>query len=424
MDIKELVTTVADQITSLVRWPSVVWQMFRLVSGGILLMGLWLVLARWWGVEEFGQFNYLFAYVAVCGLCCDFGLDVLLTRHVAHSGPQTPKVFLITKFLVTTGSFVVFLVLGWSLDMPIAVIALLFGVVLLSCTNFCDGILRGEDRLDIEAKIGVVQKIVFVGGSVLGVIFLGAQMLWVALCYLLSQGFGLVITARILALKGWYRISVDDRSVRRALYAAWPLWAVALLMGMAVRVDMFILEWLMGERAVGIYSAAARIIEGLVIAGVSYSTAIFPRIVKNQGDRIRIQVLIRWSLVVLLAGSFVIVIAGYAISPWLINTLFGRDYGESINILRLLLPSLAVVYVTCLLGYVCVAMDKQRLYLSTLGVALITNAIVDYWAVHNWGVMGVVVGYWAREGVLLGLLLILVMRAKVWTARSSTIISP
>ena len=381
------------------------------------------MLARWWGIDQFGQFNYLFAYAAVCGLCCDFGLDVLLTRRVAASGPWTPKVFVVTKCLVMFGSFVFFLALGWMLDMSITVIALLCGVVLLSCTNFGDGILRGKDRLDIEAKIGVLQKIVFVVGSLLGVVFWGAQMLWVALCYLISHGLGLIVTARVLAVKGWYRISVDNQGIRRTLTAAWPLWAVALLTGMAVRVDMFVLEWLIGERAVGVYAAAARIIEGLVIAGVSYSTAIFPRIVKSQGNEIRIQRLIKWSLVILLTGSLTIVVVGYFVAPWLINFLFGNDYNESTKILRILLPSLAVVYVTCLLGHVCVAMNKQRLYLATLGVALITNVIVDYWAVQWWGVMGAVVGYWARESVLLGLLLILVVRAKVWKARSSTIIS-
>ena len=166
-------------------------------------------------------------------------------------------------------------------------------------------------------------------------------MFWVALCYLLSHSLGLALTARVLVVKGWCRFSLDNQSIRRTLHAVWPLWAVALLLGMAVRVDMFILEWLMGERAVGIYSAAARIIEGLVIAGVSYSTAIFPRMVKVQGDLARIQYLIKWSLVVLLAGSLSIVVVGYVASPWLINTLFGSEYGESISVLRLLFAELS-----------------------------------------------------------------------------------
>ena len=71
-------------------------------------------------------------------------------------GPRTPRVFVVTKFVIIFGSFTMFAVLSWILHMPIAVMVLLFGVVLLSCTNFGDGILRGKDRLDIEAKIGVL----------------------------------------------------------------------------------------------------------------------------------------------------------------------------------------------------------------------------------------------------------------------------
>ena len=98
MDIREVSKTTIYQINSVVRWRSVAWQMVRLGSGGVLLIGLWLVLARWWGIDQFGQFNYLFAYAAVCGLCCDFGLDVLLTRYVAREGPITPRSFLTIKF--------------------------------------------------------------------------------------------------------------------------------------------------------------------------------------------------------------------------------------------------------------------------------------------------------------------------------------
>lgn len=411
-----LVSMVAGSTASLVRWPSVVWQAVHLGGGGVLLIVLWLVLARWWGPEAFGQFNYLFAYAAVCGLCCDFGLDVLLTRRVARSGPWTPRTFAAAKAGVVLGSLALFLVGGWVLGMPPAVVVLLLGVVLLSATNFADGIVRGMDRLDIEARIGIVQKLVFIGGSVAGVVVWGGGALWVALCYLFSHVVGVAATTRVTWVKDWLRLAQGEGSAARVLGGAWPLWAVALLTGLAVRVDLFFLQWLAGERAVGTYSAAARLIEGLVLLGMAYISAVFPRLVQAMDDRERIRWLIRRSMAVLIAGGAGIAIVGYFISPWLMETLFGVEYAASTGILRLLLPAVAVVYVTGFLGHTLVAVGWQRAYLVALVAAVIVNILVDYWAVPVWGAYGAVAGFWARELVLVALLLALVGRSGRWTA--------
>jgi O-antigen/teichoic acid export membrane protein len=69
-----------NKLPPLVRWRNVLWQTVHLGGGGVLYIVIWLCLARFWSIEDFGHFNFLFALIAVGGVFCDFGLDVLLTR--------------------------------------------------------------------------------------------------------------------------------------------------------------------------------------------------------------------------------------------------------------------------------------------------------------------------------------------------------
>ena len=83
----------------LVSWPNVVWQVFHLAVGGVLLMFLWVVLARLWGPDRYGWFNYLFVIITLSGVAADFGLDVLLTRSVAAGIKGIPRALLHLKFI-------------------------------------------------------------------------------------------------------------------------------------------------------------------------------------------------------------------------------------------------------------------------------------------------------------------------------------
>lgn len=408
----QLVTRIVEGAGSLVRWPSVAWQAVHLGAGGLSLVVLWLVLARWWGPEAFGQFNYLFAYAAICGVCCDFGLDTLLTRRVARAGPWTPRGFVVAKIGVVLGFFFLFLAGGWVLGMPPTVFVLLLGVVLLSLTSFADGIVRGMDRLDIEARIGILQKLVFIGGSITGVMVWDGGGIWVAVCYLVSHAFALAATVKVALARTWLRLSEGEQKVVRVLRQAWPLWSVALLTGLAVRIDLFMLQWRADEEAVAAYAAAARLIEGVVVLGTAYMMAVFPRIAQAWRDPRRVRLLVRRSVVILTMAGLVIGGVGYVASTWLIELLFGPEYRVAGGVLRMLFPAVALVYISGLLGHALVAIGRQNAYLAALVLAVIVNAAVDYVLIPVLGAHGAVAGFWAREVILVCILMGLVLRTR------------
>ena len=385
---------------ALVSWGNVGLQVGHLLLGGVLFMVLWFVLGRTWGAGLFGEFNFLYAYAAIWGIVFDFGLDLPLTRFVSARGKGIPTALLKIKLFVV--------VLGFGLSIGLAlllglshftvVLVLLCGVFLLSSTNFINGLLRGLERLDIEAKIGFLQKIIFVTLAVSGVLWFQKGLLWVAGSYFVSHTFGLaftlfwVVRGRHLSLEGG-SMPFSGQSVMAII----PFWLIALFVTFGQRLDLFMVKGLADASSVGIYSAGFRIIEGFIYIGAAFMTGFFPRLMQALAERKSHVELIRRSAGFLLLTSILIAIVNYFAAPYLVKLLYGRSFIPSILVLQMLGFSLPLLFLSGLLGYALVAFGKERLFVLALIIALLPDFLVDLTTIPKWGINGAIMGFWSRE---------------------------
>jgi len=385
----------------LVSWPNVVWQVFHLAVGGVLLMFLWVVLARLWGPDRYGWFNYLFVIITLSGVTADFGLDVLLTRSVAAGIKGIPRALLHLKFITILGSLATFGAFAMCSpdELVKPFLLLLIGVLFFSSTNFLNGFLRGIDRLDLEAKVGLVQKCTFVLGSIWGVWFLNYGLLWVGLCYLSTHVLGFFLTWRVvfpyrpLILKD----ALPQDSRYKFFSQALPLLSIALLIFLTLRSDIFLLKWLADPKTVGIYAAAFRFVEGFVLISTAYLLALFPRLVACREETGVFSSMVKRSFVLLTAGGLLAAILIWWVTPYLIERLLGASFFASGEILRGLAIVLPLLFISLLLGQILIVHSKQRLYALTLIMGLGVSVAVDLWTIPRWGAWGAVVGVWVRE---------------------------
>ena len=390
-------------------------------------MLLWVALARLWGPDRYGWFNYLFVIITLSGVMADFGLDVLLTRSVASGTRAIPRGLLNLKFITVSGSLAVFGAAAWwfpaGLSRPF--LLLLAGVLLFSSTNFLNGFLRGIDRLDLEAKVGLLQKSTFVLGSIFGVWIMQYGLLWVGLCYLISHalGFcltwGLMLPYRPLIL----RDALERDSLYKSLSHALPLLCVALLMFLSLRLDIFLLKWLAGPGTVGIYAAAFRFIEGFVLISTAYMMALFPRLVAYRGKSGVFSSMVRRSLTLLVSSGLLAAVLICWLAPYLTAGLMGPAFISSEGILRGLTVVLPAFFTSALLGQILIAHSKQHLYALALGAGMGISVAVDLWTIPLWGAWGAVVGVWVRETFQVASLAVFAVRLLPQTLRTQNLLS-
>jgi O-antigen/teichoic acid export membrane protein len=386
----------------LVRWQNVILQMLHFGLGGILIMALWVLLGRAWGVEQFGRFNYVYTFAAFFGIVVDFGLDILLTRSVASGSAGIDRSLFAIKGVVFV--FFGFVFAGIALIMDIdksfhVLLLLMAGVVFLSATTFLNGVLRGLERLHIEAVIGLAQKVLFVSAAGGGALIYGFGPAWAALLYLASHVLAFIITF-------WYvpaeKRNFSDKSypIYQYIIEVLPLWAVSVLTFLSLRLDVFLLKWLASDSALGIYTAGFRFIEGFFLFGAAFMAACFPRLVASRNNILLYRSVFRKSFLFMAAAGLSVFVTCLFVAGPVFEVSYGAEFASSGKILVFLSGAMPLIFLSLLMGQALVAMQRQGSYLAALIIGLFVNSFFGFILIPVFESFGAVYAFWAREIVI------------------------
>lgn len=389
-----------------VRWHNVILQVAHLGAGGMLIMALWVFLGRAWGVEQFGRFNYLYTFAGFFGIVIDFGLDILLTRMISSGERGIDRHLILLKagvIIIAGAVFTGIAIIAGSDGSPMVLGLLMTGVVFLSCTTFLNGVLRGLDRLDVEAVIGLMQKAIFVSAAAGGAIIYGFGPRWAAVVYLASHLLAFLLTLWRIAPE--YRdLSAKPYKVSDHLMEVIPLWGVTVFTFLALRQDVFLVRWLSDETALGIYTAGFRFIEGFFLFGAAFMAACFPRLVARRYNPEAYWRLFWKSFMVMAAGGLII-FAGCAIAGKpLLAKVYGSDFALSGRVLAYLAGCMPLIFVSLLMGQALIARQRQGFYVLALAGGLLVDAGVGTLMIPLFKSLGAVWAFWAREIVIVMLL--------------------
>lgn len=259
-----------------------------------LVFCLFVYLARSLSVESFGQFNFIYAYVAVFGIFMDFGLDLLVTKLIAISPMNLKYIFSIFKFkiicIVTV--LTLYVVINWgfrNINSPTIYILAVIGTALYSFITFIYGIYRGKEVLRYEALFAIIHKFIFLllsilfvhyGFSIAGVfsalVFASVIVLvWLGYDVLMRYG-ALIICRNILKFK----------DITNIIKESLPFLVINLCTIIYFRVDTLMLSYLKSNYDVGIYNAAYRLMEGMIFIPGAFMTAYFPVLVRASNSAI------------------------------------------------------------------------------------------------------------------------------------------
>jgi O-antigen/teichoic acid export membrane protein len=204
-------------------------------------------------------------------------------------------------------------------------------------------------------------------------------------------------------LKEILRPRWELRKMGRILWLALPLGIVAMLVNLNVNVPRYFIQWKLGTRELGIYSALAFLMSaGNLLVG-ALAQAVFVRLARfyAQGRR-RAFVLL---LLKLLAIGSVLGVGGILVA-WiagakLLASIYRPEYAAESRLLVWFMVVAWLGYIGQFLGY---AMTSARLFvhqipLFALGVFTIT--LGSYWLVPRMGLQGAIVA--SMAGVLVQL---------------------
>ncbi len=321
-----------------------------LFADRILRMGVglfvWVWVARYLGVQQFGVFNYATAFVALFSTLSTLGLDAIVVRSIVRE-PEKRSQILGTAFWLKLFGGVAALLLAVSCiilvrhddQLTISLVAILSSV----------GIFQAFDTIDlwyqsqVQSKYTVIAKnTAFVILAIFKVILikLHAPLLafaWATFAEIVIGAVGLILSYKLqgYSLRLW---TWSLPLAKKLLKESWFLILSGLSVMIYLKIDLVMLGSMIGDKAVGIYSSATRIIEiwyfipGVLVSSISPSIYEAKKECNESLYHHRILKLLR---IFILCGMAIAVLTTL-LSRTMITLVFGTEFSDASSMLAIL----------------------------------------------------------------------------------------
>ncbi|MEO2015135.1 MAG: oligosaccharide flippase family protein [Fuerstiella sp.] len=211
--------------------------------------------------------------------------------------------------------------------------------------------LRGKERLDAEALVVLISRIVMALGMITAAL-LGADLTTLLLIWLTCNVLRILIESRLSIVRPLFEGTVthDPRPLRtfgNTIAATFPVGAGLVLVCLFQRATPFLLEALATPRDIKIYGTAFKLVNasGLIATGVFVSSfALLTRAIESN-DLNAIKAVIRRKLILVTIVFLPACLLGILFSVPVSGLFAHRDPGEVAQIMVLLMPGL---YLSCI----------------------------------------------------------------------------
>jgi O-antigen/teichoic acid export membrane protein len=349
----------------------------------VLGVGVTLLLVRSLGDEGFGQWATLLAVVGFAGYLGELGLDRVAVERAAADPPSAPSwlgaLMLLRLALSVPAALAALAICLWLSDdatMRVAavVLAALLPVAAIGAARVAFQLqVRNAVSVAVELANGVLWAVAVVVVAVLdgGIVAFAAAFVAVSAATSLAQ-LALAVRATTFRLRG-----------SRAR------WGTLLRLGIPVGVgglltfgygylDQVIVFAIAGARDAGLYGAVYRIYERIQFLPAAVMTTLFPIFVAARAaDPARVRRLFQLAfdaLVLLSLPALTIALAG---PEAIVRLLFGDEFAEAGPALPLLMATFVLVSVGYLAGYLIIAYELQRRFVTIALVALVLNVTAN-----------------------------------------------
>ena len=355
-----------------------------------------IVLLRLLGPSGNGQYALAVVVWLYVKTISDFGLSLLATREIARDHSRLGRLVGVTTFFrllvltVTSLPVAGYLVLGSATgtltrDSTLAIVLLLVSIVPSSYTEAVNAALNGLERMALAAflnmAVGIVRAPLAIAAGA------NLDVPGVALAAVVAAVLSADLYRRTLAGLG-FRVnwSLSWADVKWLTSESWPLLVNGLLVSLFFRLDVFVIQAFRGDRALGLYDAAYKLINLVTIIPAYATLALFPAMSQRATDPASLQRMQRLASSLLVWIAWLIVVVTTAGSEFAIRLLAGDDYlPASATLLRVLIWFAPLSFINGIAQYVLVAAGLQRRLVPAFIAAVVFNLVANLAFVPAYG---------------------------------------
>lgn len=372
------------------------------ITGRVLTMIAWILIARKLGEADFGLVSWSLAIVAYASIAADGGLAAFGARELA-SNPATEIARAVRRLRVclSTAVFALVVFMAWPLldDKRLGVLVCTAAWLLPMSLN-PEWILQGQQRITAIGALRFSIAAVLIGIT-------GAWLVWsdggaaMAGALRALAEAGVVILAIAL---GWTRTQPPTHPVQPSgalLSRSLPLAGATMLTGLyAANFDVLVLGYTRSDAEAGLYAAAFRIYLMTAVLPKLLLVPAYPRFAAARNPKALQSEIDSFVALVLRYGLPVTMLCGLLANE-LIVLLYGSSYEPATSVLQLLTVASVALLLNAPFPSALLASDRTRPALLAFAAALVISVCINLVATPRWGMAAAAIAVILAESSVL-----------------------
>ncbi len=367
------------------------------VATKLLNFGFSIYYFRALGLTQVGKYVLAATIWLFLDTVIGFGLQQLISRDVARDKERANSyisnavaVRLIVTAVVGAPVAVAALALGryfgFDQDAAIVIAILVLTFVPSAFSSVFSHVFDAHELMEYKAFVQVLTTIVNVAlGAAL--ILAGWDIVGLAVAALLTNlftatAFWLLISRAVVRP----RLELDRGLIRSIFRGSYPIMLNQLLTVFFFKIDVPLLRAFRSNDEVGIYGAAYKFVDAMLLVPAAFIPAVFPILSRQAvSEREALKRGTDLSLKILLLIALPLVAGFEVFADDIIRGFFGERFAQSALALRILILFLPFSYINGLTQYVLIALDKQKTIIRFFAITAAFNALVNLALIPRFG---------------------------------------
>jgi len=298
---------------------------------------VFLLIARFLGVDKFGRLSYLVSLVGIFSLLPDFGTSGVSIREAAGKSKDfiedvLSRVLSLKLILSALTVLVIFSfasIFNHLSRIEYLVFLVLSGAMIFdSLTIQLRAVTNIFERMEYEAFSIVLEGILRFFLILLLLSFMSVDILKVSVAFFISSALTFLITALVVQSRFIsFRIRFNFHNMRDLIIKGAPFAFLILFQTVNFKIDMIMVRHELSTFATGLYAACARIMESLLIIPVTFTASVFPVFsrLRSQNKKQLSALYYKSYIILVLIGAFLSIAISLS-AKFLVPVVLGKDY--------------------------------------------------------------------------------------------------
>lgn len=380
-----------------------------------------IILARFFGVEVYGDFTKIITFISFFYLLADFGYNAVVVKKLGETENKTEVLANLLGTRIILGSLLTWLAMAITVILPYSEVShqgfnslVKLGIILFAPTILMQAVIRSNNAL-FQFKLRYDKAFLALAlGSIAGFLLVGGvaywhfqSLLWIIVALLCSQ----IITTIFSFL--FYRNLLDaGKTIRLHLPTIINLTKKTLPLGLTLvlniaffRLDTFLLTIFRSTTEVGLYGLAYKIFEFLLIIPTFFMNSVYPLLIRKDTNKIKI---IKTSAFFLTITALVLTFLLWFLAPSI--KMIRVDFAGSVTLFRILSLWLPLFFLSSLGMWVMIANDQRWLLAGIYIAGLLINLVLNLIFIPSYGATAAAL----TTGLTEFLVLLLILKKARW----------